>query len=178
MSLNCKELFPNSPATNSRRSRCAMNTFNRETRVALTLIVLLGGCVPLCAQLFSINWYEVAGGGGTSIGGTFRVSGTIGQSDAGAALIGGTYSLFGGFGSSAGGIPSPGLPSLTATRSGGRVVVFWPSAAAGFALEQNENLRIPAGWSRFRGLVIDNGVTKSVTISVAVGSVFFRLASP
>ncbi|HXR05029.1 MAG TPA: hypothetical protein VN836_10025, partial [Verrucomicrobiae bacterium] len=35
------------------------------------------------AQQYSIDWHKVAGGGGTSSGGTFAVSGTIGQPDAG-----------------------------------------------------------------------------------------------
>ena len=31
------------------------------------------------AQSYSIDWYKIAGGGGTSTGGTYQVSGTIGQ---------------------------------------------------------------------------------------------------
>ena len=31
------------------------------------------------AQTYSIDWYKVAGGGGTSTGGVYSVSGTIGQ---------------------------------------------------------------------------------------------------
>ena len=49
------------------------------------------------AQNYSIPWYKVAGGGGTSTGGTYPVSGTIGQPDAGGAMSGGNYSLTGGF---------------------------------------------------------------------------------
>ena len=41
------------------------------------------------AQSYSINWYKVAGGGGTSTGGTYSVSGTIGQHDAGGPMTGG-----------------------------------------------------------------------------------------
>ena len=49
------------------------------------------------AQSYSIDWYKVAGGGGTSTGGTYSVSGTIGQHDAGGPMTGGSYSLTGGF---------------------------------------------------------------------------------
>jgi len=44
---------------------------------------------------YSINWYKIAGGGGTSTGGTYQVSGTIGQPDASGAMTGGNYSLTG-----------------------------------------------------------------------------------
>lgn len=47
---------------------------------------------------FSIDWYTVDGGGGTSTGGSFSLSGTIGQHDAHPeAAAGGAYSLAGGF---------------------------------------------------------------------------------
>ena len=37
------------------------------------------------AQQYSVDWYKVAGGGGTSTNGQYSVSGTIGQPDASAA---------------------------------------------------------------------------------------------
>jgi hypothetical protein len=43
-----------------------------------------------------IRWYTVDGGGGVSAAGTFQVSGTIGQPDAG-LLSGGTFEVRGGF---------------------------------------------------------------------------------
>jgi len=63
------------------------------------LILLFGLLIPSLAfaQQYSIDWYKVAGGGGTSIGGTYAVSGTIGQPDAGGPLSGGNYSVTGGF---------------------------------------------------------------------------------
>ena len=45
---------------------------------------------------FSIDWYTMDGGGGTSADGTFELSGTIGQPDAG-VMSGGTFILSGGF---------------------------------------------------------------------------------
>lgn len=50
----------------------------------------------------SIPWYTVDGGGGTSTGGVYSLSGTIGQPDAG-VLSGGTFTLTGGFWAGAGG---------------------------------------------------------------------------
>jgi hypothetical protein len=49
------------------------------------------------AQNYSIDWFKVAGGGGTSSNGTYQVSGTIGQPDASGAMTGGNYSLVGGY---------------------------------------------------------------------------------
>jgi hypothetical protein len=48
------------------------------------------------AQSYAITWWTVDGGGGTSTGGGYTLSGTIGQPDAG-VLSGGGYTLTGGF---------------------------------------------------------------------------------
>ena len=70
--------------------------------------VLLASSMVLCAQRalaqsFSIDWFTIAGGGGTSSGGDFTLNGTIGQPEAG-TMSGGNYSLAGGFW---GGIQTP-----------------------------------------------------------------------
>jgi hypothetical protein len=51
---------------------------------------------PAYAQI-SIPWFTIDGGGGTSTGGGFTLSGTIGQPDAGVTMTGGGFSLVGGF---------------------------------------------------------------------------------
>ena len=48
------------------------------------------------ADTYSITWYTIDGGGGTSGNGNYSLQGTIGQPDAG-ALSNGTYTLVGGF---------------------------------------------------------------------------------
>ena len=67
--------------------------------VALSLVIILATAVS--AQLAGggpeINWYTIDGGGGTSTGGTYSLSGTIGQPDAGGPMTGGTSSVPGGF---------------------------------------------------------------------------------
>ena len=45
---------------------------------------------------YSISWYTIDGGGGTSSGGPYELTGTIGQPDA-AYSAGGQYELLGGF---------------------------------------------------------------------------------
>lgn len=54
----------------------------------------LGG---LAATTYDLSWNTIDGGGGASTGGTFTLTGTIGQHDAGGPFTGGTYSLVGGF---------------------------------------------------------------------------------
>lgn len=44
-----------------------------------------------------IPWYTIDGGGGTSSGGGFALSGTVGQADAGTVMTGGAFRLSGGF---------------------------------------------------------------------------------
>jgi hypothetical protein len=58
-----------------------------------------------CAQPYDLSWYTIDGGGGTSTGGSFSLSGTIGQPDAG-TLSGGTFTLSGGFWVDGSGTPS------------------------------------------------------------------------
>ena len=52
---------------------------------------------PTLAGGFELDWYTIDGGGGTSSGGAFTLSGTIGQPDAGVVMSGGNFTLTGGF---------------------------------------------------------------------------------
>jgi len=45
---------------------------------------------------YDLSWHTIDGGGGTSTGGGFALSGTIGQPDAG-TMSGGSFTLQGGF---------------------------------------------------------------------------------
>ena len=62
-------------------------------------LVVLASLLSLRAsgQSYSIEWYKIAGGGGTSTGAVYSVSGTIGQQDAGGPMSGANYSMIGGF---------------------------------------------------------------------------------
>lgn len=63
--------------------------------VSLAFLALVASASSALGQL-SIPWYTIDGGGGTSTGGSFTLSGTIGQPDAG-VLTGGNFTLTGGF---------------------------------------------------------------------------------
>jgi hypothetical protein len=60
----------------------------------LLLIVLLSARFSLAD--YRIVWHTIDGGGGTSSGGAYQLTGTIGQPDAG-YLAGGPYELLAGF---------------------------------------------------------------------------------
>lgn len=70
--------------------------------------VIFGLALPFAASAqYSIDWHTIDGGGGTSTGGTYSLSGTIGQPDAdvvslcsadgGAGCVNPTYEVTGGF---------------------------------------------------------------------------------
>ncbi len=138
---------------------------------------LLSGLFSASAQSYSIDWFKVAAGGGTSTGGVFSVSGTIGQPDASGALIGGNYSVTGGFWSLIVVVQTPGAPLLTITPSGENVVISWPSPSTGFSLQQNSDLST-TNWTSFPGPVGDDGTTKRVTNSPPTANKYFRLVNP
>ena len=128
------------------------------------------------AQSYSIDWYKVSGGGGTSTGGTYQVSGTIGQHDAGGPMAGGNYSLTGGFWSLIAVVQTPGAPTLYISSSGSTVTVYWQNVS-GWGLQQNNNLAVPAGWTGSSGITTSNG-TNYLNLTSPTGKLFFRLNSP
>ena len=67
--------------------------------LALTVLSLfaLGGGRPEGPGTYDLSWNTVDDGGGTSTGGSYEISGTIGQPDAGGPMTGGNFSLTGGF---------------------------------------------------------------------------------
>ena len=133
----------------------------------LAMVALMA--LSASAQNYNISWYKVAGGGGTSSGGQYSLSGTIGQPDASGALTGGNYSITGGFWALYA-VQTPGAPLLTITYFGNQAVVSWPPAVSGWTLQTNNNLSIGT-WGNYLGTVVNN----SVTNSPPRGNLFFRL---
>jgi hypothetical protein len=139
-----------------------------------TLFLLTALLIPSLgfAQSYSINWYKVAGGGGTSSGGGYRVSGTIGQPDASEAMIGGNYSLTGGFWSLYA-VQTPGAPWLTISYADNQAVVSWPSYVTGWTLQTNADVATPI-WGNYSGYTGNNRITNGLT----TGNLYFRLIHP
>jgi hypothetical protein len=143
------------------------------------LILFFGLLIPTIsfAQSYTINWYKVAGGGGTSSNGQYTVSGTIGQHDASGPMTGGSYSLTGGFWALISVVQTPGTPNLTITFVGpDSVVVSWPDTGS-YTLQQNGNLASGTWTTSGYSISTANG-TNSITITPPEGNLFFRLANP
>jgi hypothetical protein len=138
----------------------------------LTAILLGVGVNSLRAQSYSIDWFTIDGGGGTSTGGVYSVSGTIGQHDASEAMTGGNYSLTGGFWALYA-VQTPGAPLLTITYAGNQAIVSWSPSVTGWTLQTNNNLATGT-WGNWPGTVINN----SVTNAPPTGNLFFRLKQP
>jgi len=130
------------------------------------------------AQNYAIDWFTVDGGGGTSTGGVFSVSGTIGQPDAG-KLIGGNYVLDGGFWGIVLAIQTPGAPFLSITRSNSNVIVFWPAPAPGFVLDETTTLTgAPTPWMQVGYPYQTNAQHISISAPASTGNKFYRLRKP
>ena len=139
------------------------------------MILLLSLLLPAIGwtQQYSIDWYKVAGGGGTSTGGTYSVSGTIGQHDAGGPLTGGNYSLTGGFWALLSVVQTPGAPTLYISHSANTATVYWQNVS-GWNLQQNSSLTLTNGWSASSGVTTSNG-TNFLNVTPPTGNMFFRL---
>ena len=148
----------------------------RRSSVMLLGFLLLHSslCLRASGQSYSIDWHKIAGGGGTSTGGVYALSGTIGQHDASTPLTGGPYSLTGGFWAIISAVQTPGLPNLTITHSGNHVIVSWPNTGS-YILQQNPNVANPAGWTTSAYSINSLNGTNSITLISPTGNLFFRL---
>jgi len=135
-------------------------------------------CLRALGQQYSIDWFKVAGGGGTSTNAQYSLSGKVGQQDAG-YMSGGNYTLDGGFWGIVAAIQTPGAPFLrvvlTATKA---VVVAWPTPSTGFSLQQNTNLSTANNWAGVTNAVNVVGSENQVIVSPPTGNRFYRLKYP
>jgi hypothetical protein len=146
------------------------------TALLIGLLILGTGAQ---AQTYSIDGSVMGGGGGTSTGGRFAVSGTVGQPEANAqALTGGPFSLLGGFWSLFA-VQTPGAPflSITLDPQFRAVTVSWPSPSTGFVLQQTADLNVP-NWVAVPQPVNDSGTSKFIVVNSAGGNRFYRLFKP
>ncbi len=152
---------------------------SKTWRIFGALLTFLAITISVHAQQYSIDWFKISGGGGTSAGSSYQVTGTVGQHDAGEAMTGGNYSLIGGFWSIIAVVQTPGAPLLTINYNSQpqSVTVSWPSSATNFVLQQRFDLT-SGNWTTSGYPVSTNGATLSVTISPPTGNLYFRLNSP
>src|SRR6185436_15120868 len=158
-----------------------MTRFAFISRITLVLLISLA-TLPLSAFAqsggpFTLNWFTIDGGGGTSTGGVYSLSGTIGQPDAG-RLTGGAYTLEGGFWGIVLALQQPGAPHLDARRgTSGSVIIAWPYPSTGFVLEETPTLVTPS-WTPTAGTPTQVGGENVVTVPGPSGNRFYRLRKP
>jgi hypothetical protein len=165
--------------TIERTAGCGKVIGRKEIGIMKKSFLLFGLLLPLMsfAQQYSIDWHKIAGGGGTSSGGNFSLSGTIGQPDASGAMTGGSYSLTGGFWSIIAAVQTAGTPNLTITFiSPNSVQVSWPDTGT-YTLLQKSSLT-NGSWTTNSSSVSTANGTNSVTITPPNGNLFFRLSDP
>lgn len=139
---------------------------------------MLGTSSITAAQSSSLDWFTIDGGGGTSTGGVFAMSGTIGQPDAHAQpMTGGNFSLTGGFWSLFA-VQTPGAPLLTIRlTTNNTALVSWPSPSTSFTLQQYSDLNT-SNWIVAPQTVTDNGTNKFIIVNPPAGNRFYRLFKP
>ena len=144
--------------------------------LSLTAGLLLGPVVAARAQTYDLSWNVIAGGGGTSTGSNYSVSGTIGQAAAG-HLSGGSYTIDGGFWGIFAVVQTPGAPLLTIYPSGANVVLSWVAPSTGFNLQKNSNLST-TNWNPVGLATNVVGGSNTVTVPATSGNLYFRLKNP
>jgi hypothetical protein len=145
-------------------------------KLFLVLLASVSGAAAQ-AQNYAIDWLTIDGGGGSSTGGIYSVSGTIGQPDAG-RMSGGNFTLDGGFWGLIAAVQTPGAALLRVVLSSSNtVVVAWPSSSTGFNLQENLQLGT-ANWALVTNVPTVVGSEKQVIVTPPVGNQFFRLKSP
>jgi hypothetical protein len=131
--------------------------------------LLLAAANTLHAQTYAIDWHTIDGGGGTSTGGVYAVSGTIGQPDAG-VMSGGNYTLTGGFWALPGAVQTEGTPTLTIVPAApGYATISWTPATPGFVLQETLSLA-PTNWVNSV-----SGATNPVVVPATLPTKFYRL---
>lgn len=150
----------------------------KKAHAMKSIVLFLAALIPAMslAQSYSIDWFKIAGGGGTSTNAPFSLSGTIGQHDASGAMTGGNFSLTGGFWSLTSVQQTAGAPALCIGHSGTQVTVYWQNVP-GWTLQQKNNLTVSGSWSASSGVTTSNG-TNSLNLTSPLGTMFFRLSHP
>jgi len=143
-------------------------------KTLLTLALLIGS-ITAHAQSYSITSRAIAGGGGTSSGGQYAVTGAIAQHDANNASTGGTYSLSGGFLAQYMALQQTGAPKVTIRGVGANVQVVWGANVPGWKLQANSSDLAAANWLDVVGTPTVSGPEQYLQFAAGSGRVFFRL---
>lgn len=147
----------------------------KQPLIVVALLVFGVWCLafPIHAEQYSIDWHTIDGGGGTSTGGVYSVSGTIGQPDARGLMTNGQFSVIGGFWVLPQVIQTVDAPTLTiAPAASGNALISWTPNTPGFLLQETWSLS-PANWTNSV-----SGPTNPVFVSIDSPLKFYRLFKP
>lgn len=144
-----------------------------EIRSSLFGVVTAAFCLSAWAQPYGVDWHTIDGGGGTSTGGVYSVSGTIGQPDARATpMTGGQYAVTGGFWALYA-IQTPGAPLLSIVAAGpGQATVSWEPDTPGWVLQETLSLS-PTNW-----VDSSSGSTNPIVVPATLPTKLYRLHQP
>ena len=161
--------------TNCRASSvCPLPATPRWLVPPFLAFLLLAGVTFVGAQSYSIDWCSMDSGG-TSTGGVYLVSGSIGQLDA-EMMTGGSFTLEGGFEGII--VQLPGPPYIVINLSATNSVSFsWLAGSTTWQLQENTNLNT-TNWVNVGTPPQQVGGVMQVIVSPPPGTHFYRLLSP
>lgn len=146
-------------------------------KVMLISAALIAAALHSAAQTYELRSVTVANGGGTSAGGRFSLSCTIGEPMAGGDASGGHFAFHAGFWNLVGVVPTPGAPSLRIQRAGDQIVLSWPVSSGAFTLQSTTHIENTNSWADSSATIVQAGDRNTATLPAQVGRLFFRLRS-
>lgn len=157
----------------SARGLAQSKTWRRFLALLGFIILHSSFCLRTQGQSYSIDWSTIDGGGGTSTGGVYSVSGTIGQPDAGAVMTGGSFSVNGGFWALPTAVQTTNAPTLTiAPATPGNATISWTPNTPGFVLQETWSLSL-VNWTNS-----PSGAANPISVPATLPTKFYRLFKP
>jgi hypothetical protein len=170
---NSKFQAPTSRETPNPKHQTRLASLSWRLKLGASLVLGCWCLVLSALAQYAIPWHTIDGGGGTSTGGVYSVSGTIGQPDAGVTMTNGQYSVTGGFWALPTVIQTEGAPALLITKGApGFASISWTSPSTNWVLQETLSLT-PANWTNS-----PSGATNPVVVPATVPTKFYRLFKP
>ncbi len=142
-----------------------------KSHLLLPLIVACGSASAQSGGPWAITSSTLDGGGASSTGGVWKVTGTIGQADASTQkATSGGWAVAGGFWPGAVAVPGGPMLALFPLDSA-NVTIAWTAAAVGYQLQYSTDLKL---WIDYPGLTI-SGAANVVWPLRSGPRYFFRL---
>jgi len=134
-------------------------------------------CAPFTVAfpIYTVDWFKVAGGGGTSTGGGYAVNGTFGQQDAGGPMDGGGYSVESGFWSSYALQSSSAMGNAPVITAQPQSVIIPPGNPVAFTVSVSGTPPFLYQWQKNGGNLTDGGnVFGSATATLTLNPTTFN----